>query len=158
SRRGELACDVAPVSTIRVQPRYRSLAVVGSSSLSVPCCAAALCWLVAASPALADRATAPPPGPRTFRGFAGADGRRNLVVVRLAQDDDGLLWLGTQDGVYRFDGEQFTHFSVDDGLASSLVYVVGTAPDGRVCAGGNSGLSCWNGARFLRQAALGMPA
>jgi PAS domain S-box-containing protein len=113
---------------------------------------------VAAHPALADRDTDPPPGQRTFRVFDGADGLRNLVVVSLAQDDDGLLWLGTQDGVYRFDGEQFTHFSVDDGLASSLVHVVGTAPDGRVCAGGNSGLSCWNGARFLRQAALGMPA
>ncbi|HEX3477352.1 MAG TPA: two-component regulator propeller domain-containing protein [Kofleriaceae bacterium] len=131
--------------------------MVGSSSLSVPCCAAALCWLVAARPALADRPDLPP-GQRTFRVFDGADGLRNLVVGSLAQDDDGLLWLGTQDGVYRFDGEQFTHFSVDDGLASSLVYAVGTAPDGRVCAGGNSGLSCWNGARFSRQAVLGMPA
>jgi PAS domain S-box-containing protein len=132
--------------------------VAGSSSLSVPCCAAALCWLVAAHPALADRAADPPPGQLTFRVFDGAEGLRNLVVGSLAQDDDGLLWLGTQDGVYRFDGEQFTHFSVDDGLASSLVHVVGTAPDGRVCAGGNSGLACWNGARFVRQVALGMPA
>jgi PAS domain S-box-containing protein len=132
--------------------------VAGSNPLSVRCCAVALCGLVAARPALATGAADLPPGQLTFRVFDGADGLRNLVVVSLAQDDDGLLWLGTQDGVYRFDGEQFTHFSVDDGLASSLVYVVGTAPDGRVCVGGNSGLSCWNGARFSRQAAFGMPA
>jgi PAS domain S-box-containing protein len=112
---------------------------------------------VAAHPALADR-VADPPGQLTFRVFDGADGLRNLVVSSVAQDDDGLLWLGTQDGVYRFDGEQFTRFSVDDGLASSLVHVVGIAPDGRVCAGGNSGLACWNGARFGRATALGMPA
>ncbi len=132
--------------------------MAGSNPLSVRCCAVALCWLVAAGPAHATGAADLPPGQLTFRVFDAADGLRNLVVVSLAQDDDGLLWLGTQDGVYRFDGEQFTHFSVDDGLASSLVYAVGTAPDGRVCVGGNSGLSCWNGARFSRQSALGMPA
>ena len=31
-----------------------------------------------------------------------------------------------------------------------------TAPDGRICVGGNSGLSCWNGARFSRATLLGM--
>ncbi|HEX3758871.1 MAG TPA: two-component regulator propeller domain-containing protein, partial [Kofleriaceae bacterium] len=126
-------------------------------SLPVRCCAIALCWLAARS-ALAAPAAELPPGQLTFRVFDGADGLRNLVVVSIAQDDDGLLWLGTQDGVYRFDGEQFTHFSVEDGLASSLVYVVGIAPDGRVCVGGNSGLACWNGARFSRQVTLGLPA
>ena len=157
-RRGELAGDGAAHLDHPRPVTLQIFAVAGSSSLSAPCCAIALCWLVAARPALADGAADLPPGQLTFRVFDGADGLRNLVVISIAQDDDGLLWLGTQDGVYRFDGEQFTHFSVDDGLASSLVYVVGTAPDGRVCVGGNSGLSCWSGARFSRQAALGMPA
>jgi PAS domain S-box-containing protein len=124
-------------------------------------CAAWL-WLAAARPALAVAApgagpAGDPPGQFAFRVFDGADGLRNLVVISIAQDDDGFLWLGTQDGVYRFDGEQFTHFSVDDGLASSLVYVVGIDPEGRVCVGGANGLSCWTGARFSREA-LGLPA
>src|ERR1041384_3473446 len=86
-----------------------------------------------------------PPGHLKFRVFAGADGLRNLVIISIAQDDEGFLWIGTEDGVYRFDGERFTHFSVEEGLASSLVHVVGVAPDGAVCVGSSNGLSCWDG-------------
>jgi PAS domain S-box-containing protein len=90
--------------------------------------------------------------------FAGADGLRNLVIISIAQDDDGFLWIGTEDGVYRFDGERFTQFSVGDGLSSSLVLVVGVAPSGEVCAGTSNGLTCWDGQRFSRAHTLGLPA
>ena len=53
-----------------------------------------------------------PPGQLRFRVFAGADGLRNLVMVSIVQDRNGLLWIGTDDGVYRFDGERFTQFSL----------------------------------------------
>ena len=89
-----------------------------------------------------------------FRVFGGANGLQNLVVLSIAQDGDGFLWLGTEDGVYRFDGDRFDHFSVDAGLPSTLAYVVGIAPDGRVCVGGNNGMACWNGARFTVPAGL----
>ena len=98
-----------------------------------------------------------PHGLSKFRVFAGAEGLRNLVIGSLAQDGDGLLWLGTEDGVYRFDGERFKHFGVKDGLLSSLTSVVGTAPDGRVCVGSILGLVCWNGSRFLPATRLGLP-
>ena len=104
------------------------------------------------------RTAGDPQGQLTFRVFAGADGLRNLVVTSIAQDGDGFLWLGTEDGVYRFDGERFAHFSVEDGLASSLVHTVGVAPDGRVCAGGSNGLACWDGVRFERMIGRGLPA
>ncbi|HEU4731269.1 MAG TPA: ATP-binding protein [Kofleriaceae bacterium] len=99
-----------------------------------------------------------PQGQSKVRVFAGADGLRNLVILSLAQDDDGFLWIGTEDGVYRFDGEWFTHFSVEDGLSSSQVHVVGIAPGGRACVGSSNGLVCWDGARFSRQHTLGLPA
>src|SRR5262249_47923750 len=76
----------------------------------------------------------------------------------IAQDDQGLLWVGTEDGVYRFDGASFTHFTDDNGLNSSLVHVVGAAPDGGICVGSSKGLACWNGIRFEREDARGMPA
>src|SRR5262245_18549607 len=100
-----------------------------------------------------------PPGHLKFRVFAGADGLQNLVVISIAQDRDGFLWLGTEDGVYRFDGARFTHFTAEaDGLSSSLIHVVGVAPGGGICAGGSTGLSCWNGIRFAREGRRGLPA
>ncbi|HET7505343.1 MAG TPA: two-component regulator propeller domain-containing protein, partial [Kofleriaceae bacterium] len=99
-----------------------------------------------------------PQGRLKVRVFAGADGLRNLVILSLAQDDDGLLWIGTEDGVYRFNGEWFTHLSVEDGLPSSQVHVVGIAPSGRACVGSSNGLVCWDGARFSRRQTLGLPA
>jgi PAS domain S-box-containing protein len=121
-------------------------------------CAVAL-WLAALGrPALAQTAADVPPGRLTYRLFGGADGLRNLVIISIAQDDDGFLWIGTEDGVYRYDGERFAHFSVDEGLASSLVHVVGVAPDGRVCVGSSAGLACWDGDRFWRATSRGLPA
>jgi PAS domain S-box-containing protein len=144
-------------------------------------CAVAIGWLTALASPLAHADVPPAPGPdqagaharatgelgglgdlpvgqSRVRVFAGADGLRNLVIISIAQDEEGFLWIGTEDGVYRFDGERFTHFSVDEGLSSSLVHVVGVAPDGGVCVGTGNGLVCWDGMRFSRAHTLGLPA
>ncbi|HMG23937.1 MAG TPA: two-component regulator propeller domain-containing protein, partial [Kofleriaceae bacterium] len=70
-----------------------------------------------------------PPGQSAARVFGAADGLRNLSIIGIVQDRDGLLWLATEDGVYRFDGERFTHFSIRD-LSSNLSFAIGLAPDG----------------------------
>jgi PAS domain S-box-containing protein len=92
-----------------------------------------------------------------FRSFGAADGLRNLVVVAIAQDGHGLLWVATDDGVYRYDGQQFTHYTIRDGLPAMGVRVLGVAPDGEVCAGTRDGLACWNGARFSSAGTGGLP-
>ena len=117
-------------------------------------------WLAAiASPAaLAEEvAHGVPRGQRRFRVFAGADGLRNLVIGGIAQDRNGFLWVATDDGVYRFNGERFTHFSVDHGLSSSLNFVVAIGPDGAPCVGSPNGLVCWNGTRFSQSGTRGLP-
>jgi signal transduction histidine kinase/ligand-binding sensor domain-containing protein/ActR/RegA family two-component response regulator len=124
-------------------------------------CAAAILWIaILALPAGADD-LAPrddvPPGQLTFRVFAGVDGLRNLVISSIVQDGDGFLWIGTDDGVYRFDGEQFTHFSIAEGLTSSEVFVVGLGPAGEVCIGSAAGLVCRDGARFSQARTRGLP-
>jgi PAS domain S-box-containing protein len=97
-------------------------------------------------------------GQSKFRVLAGADGLGNLVVVSVVQDGDGFLWVGTDDGVYRFDGARFSHFSVEHGLISSQADVVGVDPEGHVCVGASGGLVCWDGARFSHAKTQGLPA
>ncbi|HEY0991628.1 MAG TPA: two-component regulator propeller domain-containing protein [Kofleriaceae bacterium] len=121
--------------------------------------AIAILWLAMASPARADEvAQDVPHGQTRFRVFAGDDGLRNLVIGGIAQDPSGFLWVATDDGVYRFDGEFFTHFSKEkDGLSSSLNFVVGIAPDGAPCVGSPAGLVCWDGSRFSTRGTRGLP-
>jgi ligand-binding sensor domain-containing protein len=124
------------------------------------CCLAAILGIAALSrPVSAETAQIAdelPHGQTTFRVFAGAAGLRNLVISSIVQDASGFLWLATEDGVYRFDGERFTYLSRDEGPLTSLVHVVGVGPDGSVCAG-SIGLACWSGTGFSRAGTRGLP-
>ncbi len=103
-----------------------------------------LCALFAAHPVLADE----PRGQVLVRGFGAEDGLRNQDVTAIIQDASGSLWIGTDDGMFRYDGERFVHLSLENGLISSRILSLGVAPDGRVCAGSANGLVCWTGTRF----------
>jgi PAS domain S-box-containing protein len=117
------------------------------------------CLAVLSRTARADTARASddvPRGHSRFHVFGAAEGLRNLVIVGIAQDDDGFLWVGTNDGVYRLHGERFSRVSVEP-IASSI-NALSAAPDGRICAGGNHGLACWDGKRFSQTNTHGLPA
>jgi ligand-binding sensor domain-containing protein/signal transduction histidine kinase len=56
-----------------------------------------------------------------FRDFREKDGLPNDVVYGILEDDDGLLWLSTNNGLSKFDpqSEHFRNFDVLDGLQSN---------------------------------------
>jgi PAS domain S-box-containing protein len=138
-----------------------SLVTVGSTIVRLVPCAAAIAWILALSrPGLADATIDGdvPAGQMRFRVFAGPEGLKNLVIASIAQDASGLLWLATDDGVYRFDGERFTHFARDSGLASTAISVMAIGADGAACAAGRGGLACWDGQRFSQAGTQGLPA
>ncbi len=55
-----------------------------------------------------------------FRAFGVAKGLSQSSVCALLQDHQGFLWLGTQDGINRFDGYNFRVFKHDPARADSL--------------------------------------
>src|SRR4051812_10871550 len=73
--------------------------------------------------------------------------------MRLAQDTAGFLWVATQDGVYRYDGNRFARFGLGEGLPSSYVANVQAARDGSVWVITYGGLARFDGQRFNAVAA-----
>lgn len=68
--------------------------------------------LLLALPLVAGAWDGPPPTPATarFRSLTDVDGLSQMTALALAQDRDGLLWVGTQVGLNRYDGARFRTF------------------------------------------------
>jgi signal transduction histidine kinase/ligand-binding sensor domain-containing protein/DNA-binding response OmpR family regulator len=71
-----------------------------------------------------------------FHNFSMDDGLSHNRIRSFAEDQDGFLWIGTVDGLNRYDGTRFRTFrhSPDDSLSLSNnnVYDLFCAPDGRL--------------------------
>ncbi len=71
------------------------------------------------------------------------------IVTALVQDARGLIWIGTQNGLIRYDGytfHKFLHVASDpSSLAGNFVLSLWAAQDGRIWVGTNSdGVSVFN--------------
>ena len=85
-----------------------------------------------------------------FREYGLADGLQSLVVEAVFQDRTGFLWTGTQNGLYRYDGNQFVEFNTASGLASNLIQHIGQSREGSIWVATSRGVSYLSpgGARF----------
>src|SRR5437868_6190464 len=52
----------------------------------------------------------------SVRGYSIEDGLSNLPVYHLRQDWQGFLWISNEEGLFRYDGERFRRFGLEDGL------------------------------------------
>lgn len=70
--------------------------------------------------------------------FTGEKGLPNSSVTAIAQTPDGYLWVGTYNGLARFDGERFVKFYPDNapGLRNARIRRLYATPDGTlwICA------------------------
>ena len=131
----------------------------GASALGRLLLAAWLCALMAAP--------APALDPQKRIGhyiidFWGTD-NSNLVqnsVLCIAQTRDGYLWLGTYEGLCRFDGLSFTAFDKSNSreIASNGMLAMAEGADGALWIGTANGLLCRRDGRFrLYTSADGLP-
>jgi diguanylate cyclase (GGDEF)-like protein len=83
-----------------------------------------------------------------FRGFGVMEGLNNLAVRQIYQDRVGFIWVSTENGIFRFDGERFDAFGPEQGIPSTSSAAFGDAPDGSLLVGGDFGLYQLSGNRF----------
>ena len=85
-----------------------------------------------------------------------AETRDRIASVRGADtvwcgllDKEGVLWFGSNNGVYRYDGVSFVNFSTKDGLCSNQVYSIIEDKDGILWFGTGDGLCRYDRTTFI---------
>ena len=66
--------------------------------------------------------------------FTTNDGLPSNLVYETVLDNDGFLWVATDNGISRFDGKRFINYSTKDGLPSNDVIQVFKQNDGTIWA------------------------
>ncbi len=96
-----------------------------------------------------------PDNPRfTSQRFGEQFGISVVTVTSLAQDPNGFLWIGTQTGLFRYDGSRVTRMSAVEPLVGHYIDLVLTGTDHSVWVAGFRGIAHFDGDHFV---ALNIP-
>ncbi len=74
----------------------------------------------------------------SFREYIQGLGNPNITSIQ--QDRIGYLWMGTQNGLYRYDGSQFQRYGADEGIPDRIIDNVYIGPDGTLWVGTSAGV------------------
>ena len=85
----------------------------------------------------------------TFRQYGSADGLSNLSLNALLQDRTGYIWAGTDNGLFRYDGNRFTAFGHAEGLPNSEILSMAESPGGVLWVATQGGVARHAGNRFV---------
>jgi len=97
-------------------------------------------WLLSATPGQAEHFS--------FQMYGNDQGLTNPTVIALHQDREGYLWVSTQAGLFRYDGDRFRHFPVKSGGKTGSATSLHSSADGQLWTGSTAGLFRWTGDGF----------
>ncbi|MFL6659134.1 MAG: diguanylate cyclase [Massilia sp.] len=100
-----------------------------------------------------------PAGRFSYRSYGAELGLANVAVLQLLQDRQGFLWVGTEDGLFRYDGYRFDGFALKEGLPSTAITSLLEDKAGTLWVGTLGGLTHLEGQRFIPlKAERGLPS
>ncbi len=70
-----------------------------------------------------------------------SEGLAEETVTALLKDSRGYLWVGSLNGLSRFDGERFRVYGVEDGLPKPRIFALAESADGAVWVATSGGLA-----------------
>jgi diguanylate cyclase (GGDEF)-like protein len=115
----------------------------------VPACAALLLLLLLGGLAQAQQ--------RAFHYLRHEQGLENLVVTALVQDADGVLWIGTENGLYQFAGARMRRYGAEHGLADQTISYLHIDTNGLLWVSSQQTLYRREGAGFVAVDHAGRP-
>lgn len=75
-----------------------------------------------------------------WTNYSTKDGLAGNIVYSIAQDQNGVMWFGTNAGLSYFDGKVWYTFTAEDGLLDNNIYAVTTAGNSSIWVGSRSGV------------------
>ena len=67
----------------------------------------------------------------SFEQFTEADGLPSMKIYNIVEDKNGVLWMGTENGLVSYDGEEFIRHTHPDLIDNDIIRIEMT-PDGRI--------------------------
>src|SRR5579864_7502100 len=94
----------------------------------------------------------------SFRHYSAIEGLQNMVVLSLAQDRAGYIWVGTEGGLYRYDGTRFHLIDLAEGLpCETEIHTLYVASDGALWTNACNQIFRFDGQIFHPLPGLGGP-
>jgi diguanylate cyclase (GGDEF)-like protein len=84
----------------------------------------------------------------TFHQYGTSEGLSNLAINCLMQDRTGYIWTGTDDGLFKYDGDRFQHFGHAEGMRNTEIHGIAESPQGVLWVAAEDGISRRSGNRF----------
>jgi len=78
---------------------------------------------------------------KSWTNFTTNDGLAGNIVYSIAQDRDGILWFGTNNGLSRYDGRSWITYDTHTGLLDNNVYAIAPTPTGELWVGTKNGVA-----------------
>ena len=69
------------------------------------------------------------------------DGLAGNIVYSIAQDNSGAYWFGTNRGISRYDGVNFSTYDGESGLPGNHVYAIAVTEGDDIWVGTRSGVA-----------------
>ncbi|MCK5146495.1 hypothetical protein KAR48_07040 [bacterium] len=84
-----------------------------------------------------------------YRSLTSDDGLIQSDINCMMQDNAGYLWIGTNNGISRWDGHSFENFNKNQGLINDYVQTIFQVSNGDILIGTNSGVSIFQDSCFV---------
>ncbi|MDD4552759.1 MAG: two-component regulator propeller domain-containing protein [Bacteroidales bacterium] len=85
---------------------------------------------------------------QTFTNYTTSNGLPSDNVLCITTDNNSMTWVGTQNGVARFDGESWVTYTKENGLLDNYINCIAADKNNHIWAGTDYGVNVFDGTQW----------